>query len=297
MTGNFEAQKNRKAFLYTVAICALLLLLFIIVKWQSNPPSIPIVQDLIEVNLGNDMDGFGEEQPLIKGERGQAVTELAAADPASSSAATTNEQTVDAIEDNAKDEDATTIPPVEKINAPLKTSVTKPASASNINTNATSASPKPATSTSTAPKAATPQRPKLTYSGPGTGGGNNPTEDNGYRSQGNTPGAGGDAGSPNGDKDSYGTTPGGRTGGPKVIRGNRKVIRYYSFTGDLPKATIYAQVSVDPSGKGSFQKIVKPSTSFSSSYASAITSYLKNIEFDKSSQTSTVTVQFNFTVQ
>ena len=50
----FEVQKNRKAFTYTLLICGVLLLLFIIVRWKVQPPTQPVVQDLIEINLGND---------------------------------------------------------------------------------------------------------------------------------------------------------------------------------------------------------------------------------------------------
>ena len=69
MTKEFESEKNKKALLYTVAICGTLLLLFILIRWTVMPPSIPIVQDLIEINLGNNDEGFGEKQPLIKGDR------------------------------------------------------------------------------------------------------------------------------------------------------------------------------------------------------------------------------------
>ena len=67
----FESEKNKKAFLYTAIICGILLLLFILISWKVMPPSIPIVQDLMEINLGNNDEGFGEKQPLIKGERSQ----------------------------------------------------------------------------------------------------------------------------------------------------------------------------------------------------------------------------------
>jgi hypothetical protein len=64
-----------------------------------------------------------------------------------------------------------------------------------------------------APPAPKPQKPKLTYNGPGNGTGNGATEDNGYRNQGNKPGGTGDAGDPTGKPDSYGNTPVEKTGG------------------------------------------------------------------------------------
>jgi hypothetical protein len=272
MTTTFESEKNRKAFLYTVVICGLLLLMFILISWTDVPPSPPVVQDLIEINLGNNEEGFGDVQPLIKGERSPSQE----ASVAPKQLAAIPEQTEEKVtpDDNAEADAA----PVNKPNKPTP-KITKPTTISPVSI--------------PAPK---PQKPKITYNGPGNGGGNNATEDNGYKYQGNKPGGTGDAGDPNGNKDSYGNTPGGKVGGPRVTSGNRKVVRYYSFTAELKKATIYAQIKVAPSGQGSFIKIVKPSTSFDPSYANAISGYLRNMQFDKAAEESIVTVQFNFTV-
>ena len=109
----------------------------------------------------------------------------------------------------------------------------------------------------------------------------------------------GDQGKPNGNpnSDSYAGNGGsGNSVGPKVY-GNRKIVKYYSFTGDLDKATVYATVRVSPSGIGTFLGFDKRSTSRSQAYADAIISYLRNIQFDKSTDESTVVVQFNFNVQ
>lgn len=272
MTTTFESEKNRKAFLYTVIICGLLLLMFILISWTVVPPTPPVAIDLIEINLGNNEEGMGDVQPLIKGER--SPSEEATIIPKQT--ASVPDVTEDKVtpDDNAE---ATAAP----VNKPIK------------------ATPKVVKPTTTAPvtvPAPKPQKPKITYNGPGNGGGNNATEDNGYKYQGNKPGGTGDAGDPSGNKDSYGNTPGGKVGGPRVTSGNRKVVRYYSFTAELKKATIYAQIKVAPSGQGTFIKIVKPSTSFDPSYASAISGYLRNMQFDKAVDESIVTVQFNFTV-
>ena len=272
MNTTFESEKNRKALLYTAIICGMLLLMFVLISWKDVPPTAPVALDLIEINLGNNEEGFGEEQPLIKGERSPSQEETVV--PQQTAAAP--DESVDKVnpDDNAEADAA-------PVNKPVKTipKVTKPAATAPV------AIP--------APK---PQKPKVTYNGPGTGGGNNATEDNGYKYQGNKPGGTGDAGDPTGNKDSYGNTPGGKVGGPKVTSGNRKVVRDYSFTAELKKATIYAQIKVAPSGIGSFIKIVKPSTSFDQAYANAISGYLRNMQFDKASDESIVTVQFNFTV-
>lgn len=264
----FEAEKNRKAFIYTVIICAILLLLFFIIRWRNELPVVPIPETLIEINLGNDMDGWGEEQPLIKGDR--QVTPIA--ERVAQPTASRSVQAENVLPDDHADENAAPVSkPEKKSNSKTETNVTSP-------------------------KVTPPATPKATYHGQGQGTGNNPTEDNGYRYQGNTPGSQGDAGSPEGDKDSYGTTPGGAKGGPKIIRGNRKIVRYYSFTDNLPKATIYAIIRVSPDGRGTFVDFEKGSTSRSAAYASAIRDYLKNILFDKSTAESMVTVQFNFNI-
>jgi len=270
MTPAFETDKNRKALLYTVIVCALLLILFFIIRWKVNPVSAPVVQDLIEINLGNNEDGWGEVQPLIKGERSPSpeatVSPRNAAPPAS---------VVDPVEpdENADEHAAPVVKPVKKVTKPTKTEAP------------------PAVVPNPAPK---PQKPKITYNGPGKGNGNNATEDNGYRYQGNNPGGKGDSGDPEGDKDSYGNTPGGRKGGPKVIKGSRKIIRYYSFTSDLSKATIYAIIKVSPDGKGTFAGFDKGSTNRSKAYSDEISRYLTKIDFDKTGSESQVTVQFNF---
>ncbi len=272
MTSTFESEKNRKALLYTAVICGLLLLMFVLISWTDNPPSPPVVEDLIEINLGNNEEGFGEEQPLIKGE--MSPSQEATVVPKQVAAAQEEPEEKVTPDDNAEEDAA---PVTKSVKATPK--VTKPTTTAPV--------------TVPVPK---PQKPKITYNGPGSGGGNNATEDNGYKSQGNKPGATGDAGDPSGNKDSYGNTPGGKVGGPRVTSGNRKVIRYYSFTAELKKATIYAQIKVSPSGQGTFVKIVKPSTSFDQAYANAISGYLRNMQFDKAADESIVTVQFNFTV-
>ena len=77
MSATFETEKNRKALVYTAIICGAILLIALLVSWKlpQHPPQ--ILQDLIEINLGNDAEGYGEVQPLIKGEKSPA-TESAA---------------------------------------------------------------------------------------------------------------------------------------------------------------------------------------------------------------------------
>jgi hypothetical protein len=271
LSKSFEAEKNRKALTYTVIICALLLLMFILISWKVQPPPEPVIQDLIEINLGNNEEGFGTVQPLIKGERSPVQPQVSIPKQAPQV-----EQAEKVTPDDNAEENAAPVTKPEKTIPKVK--------------------PVAAETKSVVLPAAKPAKPKITYDGPGKGGGNNSTEDNGYKYQGNKPGGTGDAGDPTGNKDSYGNSPGGKVGGPRVTSGNRKVIRYYSFTGELPKATIYALIKVSPSGQGTLIKLVKPSTNFSSGYATAVSTYLRNVLFDPAKEESNVTVVFNFNV-
>ena len=72
MHATFEAEKNKKAFTYTAIIVAALLLLAIFITWPIIKPPLPLVEDLIEINLGNNAEGFGQIQPLKKGEMAPA---------------------------------------------------------------------------------------------------------------------------------------------------------------------------------------------------------------------------------
>ncbi len=283
MSAQFEAEKNRKAFMYTAAICGAILLLLIFITIPHPAISTPVAQDLIEVNLGNDQEGFGEEQPMIKGEMSPGPSQPEERQSVAPPAAEASKEVSD---DNETDEDAASVPKPEKAE-PKKVIPDAP-----VTTPVKSPNPNPVVAP--APK---PQKPKITYNGPGNGNGNNANEDNGYRYQGNNPNGNGDVGSPNGRPDSYGNTPGGRPGGPRVIGSNRKIIKYYAFTGDLEKATVYALVKVSAAGTGTFVGFGKNSTTRAQAYANAIAEYLRNVQFDKASADETVTVQFNFTVK
>jgi hypothetical protein len=272
MSANFESEKNRKAFVYTTMICGALLLLAILISWKLPQTPPPILQDLIEINLGNTMEGYGQVQPLIKGERspGEETAEERRTPVAKTQVA---EETKT---DDAADKESA---PVTK---PVKTTVKTPTPAPPV----VAPTPKP-------------QKPKIAgYSGPKDGKGNGATEDNGYKYQGNNPNGKGDAGDPNGKPDSYGKDPGGKSGGSfSVIKGNRSIVNNYIFTGDLTKATIKAVIKVSPAGRGTFVTFDKGSTSTDPKYANAIKGYLPNIEFNKSTDESNVTVLFNFREQ
>ncbi len=284
----FNRKKNTKALAYTAAICSVLLLFFFLISWKTKPPAPPVVQDVLEINLGNEAEGFGEEQPLIEGETGP-TEDVPSPDKSESENIDEAAANIDAIED---DKDVTSAP-IPKV---VKTPTTAPAT----KVNQAVAKPKPVTKPNTVNNTnvtTVPKNPKFTYKGPGKGGGNGADRDNGYTKQGKKPGGGGDDGAPSGNPDSYGKNPGGKIGGPQVIRGNRKIVNYPSFESDLPKATICADITVGANGAGRLIKLVKPSTSFNGDYATRIKDFLRTIKFNSGAEETQVTVRFNFTVQ
>ena len=287
MSATFEAEKNRKAFIYTTAIVVALLLIAIFWTWKILPPPTPIAEDLIEINLGNLDEGLGDVQPLVKGEKsaGNEPAEQRNQTPT----AANDEPAQDVQPDDNKDEEAA---PVIKPEKPVKTPV--------IPRQPPTQPVKNTTPTPVVVPVPKPQKPKIAgYNGPKNGTGNGATEDNGYKYEGNKPGGKGDAGSPDGKPDSYSNNPGGRTGGSglRVSKGDRTIVNNYIFMGDLPKATINAIIKVNDDGRGTFVGFDKGSTSSDSRYANAIRGYLPNIQFNKADHESIVTVPFNFKVQ
>jgi len=174
--------------------------------------------------------------------------------------------------------------------------ISKPKATTITNTSVVKAEPKPVV------EVPAPRVPKAvlgkTTTGTGKGGGSTDDYDRAGgkgtgSGVGNGSGTGGGNGTGNGGGNGSGNGPG---SGPKVMGGDRKIVRYYSFQGDLDKATIYANISVSPEGTGKFVSIAKGSSQSSTAYKTAIMQYLQNIKFDKSDHESMVTVRFNFEV-
>ncbi|MEO8860544.1 MAG: hypothetical protein ABI358_03930 [Ginsengibacter sp.] len=263
---SFEAEKNRKALLYTACIVGAFLIIAIFYTWPLQIPPVPTVQDLIDVNLGNEQEGMGTVQPLVKGERApdnQSVPSHAKA----SKVAEEPTRSVNADENN-DDKDAA---PVTKVEKPKD-------DAKEINKTSTEKASKKINPSPVVNPNPAPPKPKLPlYKGGNGNGGNGATEDNGYRNQGYKPGNG-DAGSPDGKPDAYGNSPGGRSG-VSVVRGlsGRRPIRFPSMTDDFNEnAKVYVDIKVDGSGKVVDAGIARGTTTSNSS--------LRNIAIEKAKQ-------------
>src|ERR1700753_864959 len=68
MSDNFESEKNLKASGYTAVVVTVLLLLLIYVSWTEPVTPPPVVEEGIEVNLGNSDKGQGTDQPYLPGQ-------------------------------------------------------------------------------------------------------------------------------------------------------------------------------------------------------------------------------------
>ncbi len=281
---SFESEKNKKAFLYTAGICGIILIIAIFYTWPLQIPPIPTVQDLIDINLGNDVEGMGDVQPLVKGERAPE-TQSIQSQQKSVKAADNPTRNIQADDNN--DEEAA---PVVKAEKPKE-------DAKDLNKQSTakitkSVNPSPVINPNPAPP-----KPKLPlYKGGNGTGGNGATEDNGYRNQGYKPGNG-DAGSPDGKPDAYGNSPGGRSG-VSVVRGlsGRRPISFPSMQDDFNEnAKVYVDIKVNAAGKVTEASISRGTTTSNSSLRSIAIEKAKQLKFPVSqNDVESGTILFNF---
>ncbi len=284
---SFESEKNRKAFLYTAGICGIFLIIAIFYTWPLQVPPVPTVQDLIDVNLGNDFEGMGNVQPLVKGERAPETQSIQSSQKAVKAAdnpsrnikadETNDPESAPVVKNEKAKEDA------QDVNKESKAKATK-----NIN-------PTPVVNPNPAPP-----KPKLPlYKGGNGNGGNGATEDNGYRNQGYKPGNG-DAGSPTGKPDAYGNSPGGRSG-VSVVRGlsGRRPISFPSMQDDFNEnAKVYVDIKVDASGRVTEASIARGTTTSNSSLRGIAIEKAKQLRFPSSqNDVESGTILFNFVLK
>jgi hypothetical protein len=279
--------KNGKAAIITLSVHALLLLIFFLFSFKTPPAPLPIAEEGIEVNLGNSDIGFGDIQPLQPGEPAPAEETAVSTPPLA--------QPVEEVEETEKEISEKDDADAPEINKPTKKTAIKKTPV-NENKNTVTNKKPVITQTPPSPKPVTP-KPKAVFSGGAGTGGNGADDFNNSRNQG-IAGGNGDQGKPGGNanSDSYTGNGGNGSGGPQVVSGNRKIVKAYSFTGDLDKATIYAIIKVSADGKGSFIDFAKNSTSRNAAYKTAIINYLPRIQFNSTTEASSVTVRFEFNV-
>jgi hypothetical protein len=230
MTDEFERQKKVKAYSITFGIAGSLLLLFILIKWPLPDLPQPLLEEVIEVNLGSGDVGSGTDQPMLPGQ--PAPEEQTAYNPPRQvRAAVNNAKDIETDERNT-DAPAITRPTVSnpkatEINNENKTVKTDPA-------------PQPVPTPA-------PPKPKATMSGVrgGTGnGGNGATTYERGGSEGIAGGTG-DQGRPGGD-------PNGRvyTGTPRNLGVKVVSIPSQSFEDDFNQnGKVAVDVTVDDNGR------------------------------------------------
>ena len=289
MSAQLEAKYRQQAILITAGIAGLFIVLMFLLKW-GLPPIVkpePELGVLVELNLPEEellppspQDGGGGGGNPV-----QAAGPAGIAQPSPPSPGT---------EDDARDVEESDDKSEPAI---LKPDIPKPdAKKINENKSPVKTEPKPD------PPPPAPPRPKAVLGRTTTGSGNGGGAAEDYDRSGGT-GTGYGVGNGSGSGGGTGSGAGGGNGsgvgtgnGPRVTKGDRRIVSSYNFTGDLERATIYAEIKVNSDGVGQFIGFAKGSTSTTTSYRTAIIQYLRNIRFNKTDHESTVTVQFNFRV-
>src|SRR5258706_340742 len=241
MTDNFESQKNAKASGYTLLICVLLLLLFFYVSWTHPVQLPPVVEEGIEVNLGNSDQGMGTDQPYLPGKPSAQDHEKYTPPK---QAVVDKEPVKDVETDPKADEDAPAI---------KKAVVTKPNATKIPDKEVTKAKAKPVKQPETLPTPPKPRRPKAQMGTiPGTGTGGNDADDFKPGGSQGIAGGHGDQGQPGGNPKSDSYTGGGRgNSGVTISRGlsGRHITGTPSFTDDFNQnAKVAVDVHVDANG-------------------------------------------------
>lgn len=236
MHANFETNKNLKATAITLMICGLMFLLFFFVQWTLPIIPPPVLEDGIEVNLGNSETGIGDIAPQTLGE--PSLKETPISQPALTSQPKVQPQNI-TTDENETDEAAA-------INKPLKTILPSKSTNTPVIAKKTKANMPPA------PPVPKPRAQMGKYAGGNGSGGNNGDTYNGVKNQGITGGTG-DQGKPNGNPNSDSYTGNGGTGNSGVsIRSGlngRQFAKLPSFEDDFNEpAKVAVDIVVDKTG-------------------------------------------------
>lgn len=285
----FEAKKNWTATSYTIAVVALLLLFFIFWRWPLQSFAPPVVEEGIEVNLGNSDQGLGDDQAFLPGK--PAPTDAQDYTPPQKTE-TSKEEDVKDIATDDKHEDAPEInkPPVVKPK-PDATKVPE----KDIAKDKPVKNPQPVTNpTPPAPK------PKAVFKGV-NGDGKGGNEADNFKKGGNEGIAGGkgDQGRPGGDPDSKNYTGGGKgNSGVSVSRGltGRSIVRTPSFEDEFNEnAKVAVDIRVDVSGAViSAEYQPRGSTTSDPTMKAIALRKARQVKFNAGSAEAAGTIVFNF---
>ncbi len=235
----FERSKNLKALGITLAICLALFLLMILISWTAPQTPQPVVDNGIEVNLGNTETGLGTVAPQVPGEMSKADE--------------SDVQPPKAVASRAEPEESKEVADNEEKETPVIHTSPKPKTEPKHEAVVPKAKPKQKEQEVVATPA--PPKPKAVYKGGASqnnSGGNGGDSYNNVRNQGIVGGKG-DQGKPNGNpaSDSYTGNGGTGKGGVSIRRGlsGRRFTRLPSFTDDFNEnAKVAVDITVDAAG-------------------------------------------------
>jgi hypothetical protein len=291
MSDQFESQKNLRATGYTAVVCALLLIALLYLGWTTPAEPAPVVEEGIEVNLGNSDQGLGTDQPYLPGDPSPREKEKYTPPK---QAVVEKEPVKDVETDDNNKEEA----PVVK-----KAPVTKPNATKIPDKEITKARVKPVKQPEIMPEKPKPiPHPKAVFHGVnGTGNGGNGADD--FKPGGNQGVAGGhgDQGAPGGDPNSTNYTGGGHGNGGVAIHSGlagRHIVRTPSFTGDFNEnAKVAVDVHVDAAGNvTSAQYNMMGSTTSLANYKEIAVEKARQVKFNPGSDESVGTLIFNFRI-
>ena len=230
MLYQFEREKNAKAGGYTLMILGGLFLLMMLLNWRLPQLEEPLLNEGIEVNLGNSETGLGTEPPMVPGDPAPTPAEAVASAPQNNPP----QPEPVATEDDNNEPDAPVIPKKTEPSPQKPKPSTNPVVAT--------AKPKPTPPAPPQPKA---KATMGTYTGGNGKGGNSQDGFNNIKNQGIAGGTG-DQGKPNGNINSDNYTGNGGTGnsGVTISRGlsGRRIIKLPNFEDDFNEP---AKIAID----------------------------------------------------
>jgi hypothetical protein len=289
MTDNFESEKNIKATGYTAVICTLLLILLLYISWTLPAVVPPVVEDGIEVNLGNSDQGQGTNQPYLPGKPSAEDKEKYTPPK---QAVVEKEPVKDVETDDNNKEEA----PVVK-----KAVVTKPNATRIPDKEIVKKAVKPVKIPDVTPTPVKP-RPKAVFHGVnGTGTGGNEADDYKPGSNQGIAGGHGDQGKPGGDPNSTNYTGGGHgNSGVTISRGlgGRRILSTPAFTDDFNEnAKVAIDVHVDANGNvTSADYQPRGSTTSLANYKDIARRKAMQVKFNSGGDESVGTLVFNFKI-
>jgi len=284
MARRVEQDYKAKAGGITAVVLSVVLAMLLLISWKVAPLEEPLLDEGIEVNLGNSDFGLGDIPPMVPGDPAPEAGEpIAAAPPAS-----VPEPAPAETEEDNNDADAVVLPKKQ----PPAVAKPKAANTQPVTT------PKP----STQPPAPAPPKPKATmgsYAGGQGTGGNSQDAFNNVRNQGIAGGTG-DQGKANGNinSDNYNGNGGRGNSGVAITKGltGRSIVRFPSFEDDFNEnAKIAMNLRVDENGKvTSAEYSATGSTSSNTKLKEIAKRKALSLKFNDSEGESIGTVVFNF---